>query len=46
MFVARNQTDWPLLLAGSVIATLPMVIVFMIFQRQFVQGVAMSGLKG
>jgi multiple sugar transport system permease protein len=46
LFVQKNQTDWGLLLAGSVIATLPMVIVFIIFQRQFVQGVAMSGVKG
>jgi multiple sugar transport system permease protein len=46
MFVMKNQTQWGMLLAGSVIATLPMVIVFMIFQRQFVQGVAMSGIKG
>jgi multiple sugar transport system permease protein len=46
MFVMKNQTEWGMLLAGSVIATLPMVIVFMIFQRQFVQGVAMSGIKG
>jgi multiple sugar transport system permease protein len=46
LFVQKNQTDWGMLLAGSVIATLPMVIVFMIFQRQFVQGVAMSGVKG
>jgi multiple sugar transport system permease protein len=46
LFVQKNQTDWGLLLAGSVIATLPMVIIFVIFQRQFVQGIAMSGLKG
>jgi multiple sugar transport system permease protein len=46
MFVMKNLTQWGMLLAGSVIATLPMVIVFMIFQRQFVQGVAMSGIKG
>jgi multiple sugar transport system permease protein len=46
LFVQKNQTDWGLLLAGSVIATLPMVVVFIIFQRQFVQGVAMSGVKG
>ncbi|BDI23005.1 carbohydrate ABC transporter permease [Herbiconiux sp. L3-i23] len=46
MFVQKNQTDWGLLLAGSVIATLPMVIIFIIFQRQFIQGIAMSGLKG
>lgn len=46
LFVQKNQTEWGLLLAGSVIATLPMVIIFVIFQRQFVQGIAMSGLKG
>lgn len=46
MFVQKNQTDWGLLLAGSVISTLPMVIIFIIFQRQFVQGIAMSGIKG
>jgi multiple sugar transport system permease protein len=42
----KNQTSWSVLLAGSVIATLPMVVVFAVFQRQFVQGIAMSGLKG
>jgi multiple sugar transport system permease protein len=46
MFVMKNQTSWSVLLAGSVIATLPMVVVFAVFQRQFVQGIAMSGLKG
>jgi multiple sugar transport system permease protein len=46
LFVMKNQTSWSVLLAGSVIATLPMVAVFAIFQRQFVQGIAMSGLKG
>ncbi len=46
MFVQKNQTDWGLLLSGSVISTLPMVIIFIIFQRQFVQGIAMSGIKG
>lgn len=46
LFVQKNQTDWGLLLAGSVIASLPMVIIFIIFQRQFVQGIAMSGMKG
>lgn len=46
LFVQKNQTDWGLLLAGSVIASLPMVVIFMIFQRQFVQGIAMSGIKG
>jgi ABC-type glycerol-3-phosphate transport system permease component len=35
-----------LLMAGSVIATLPIVVVFFAAQRYFVQGIVMSGLKG
>jgi len=35
-----------LLMAGSVIATLPIVLVFFAAQRYFVQGIVMSGLKG
>jgi multiple sugar transport system permease protein len=32
-------------MAGSVVATLPVLIVFLLFQRHFVRGIAMSGLK-
>jgi multiple sugar transport system permease protein len=46
MFVVKNRTSWDVLMAGSVIATLPMIVVFMIFQRRFIQGISMSGLKG
>lgn len=46
LFVVQNKTSWNLLFAGSVIATLPMIIVFMIFQRHFVKGIAVTGLKG
>jgi multiple sugar transport system permease protein len=46
LFVVENRTQWDVLFAGSVIATLPMIIVFIIFQRQFVQGISVSGLKG
>jgi multiple sugar transport system permease protein len=45
-FVQRNRTVWNLVMAGSVLATLPMIIVFVIFQRHFVKGVSLSGLKG
>jgi multiple sugar transport system permease protein len=45
LFVVRNRTVWDLLMAGSVVATLPVVIVFLLFQRHFVRGIAMSGLK-
>ena len=39
------QTDYPLLLAASVVALLPCLIIFMIFQKQIIASVAMTGLK-
>jgi multiple sugar transport system permease protein len=46
LFVVKNRTSWDLLMAGSVLATLPMIAVFMVFQRRFIQGISMSGIKG
>jgi multiple sugar transport system permease protein len=46
LFVVKNRTSWNLLMAGSVVATLPMVAVFLVFQRRFIQGISMTGLKG
>lgn len=37
---------WELVLAASVIATLPMVLLFFLGQRYFVEGVATTGRKG
>jgi multiple sugar transport system permease protein len=45
LFVVQNRTVWNLVVAGSVVATIPMIIVFFIFQRHFVRGIALSGLK-
>ena len=42
----ENFGDWPLLMAGNVLMTLPVIIIFFFFQRYFVQGMTMSGLKG
>lgn len=46
LFVVKNRTAWDMLMAGSVIATLPMIIIFLIFQRKFIKGISLSGLKG
>jgi multiple sugar transport system permease protein len=46
LFVVANRTSWTVLFAGSVIATLPMILVFIFFQRKFIQGIAMTGVKG
>jgi multiple sugar transport system permease protein len=40
------QTDWPPMMAIVVVATLPIVILYVFFQRYFVEGVAASGVKG
>jgi ABC-type glycerol-3-phosphate transport system permease component len=38
--------DWTLLMAGNVLMTLPVLIIFFLFQRYFIQGMTMSGMKG
>jgi multiple sugar transport system permease protein len=45
-FVLPNRSAWDLIMAGSVLATIPMIVIFFVFQRQFVRGISMSGLKG
>lgn len=37
---------WNSLLAGSMLTTLPMAIIFFIFQRYFIEGISYSGIKG
>ena len=38
-------TNFPVLMAGSLLAMLPMVILYLIFQRQFIEGIATTGGK-
>jgi multiple sugar transport system permease protein len=45
-FVLTYQTNWPALMAGSVVAILPILAIFIAFQRYFVAGVAAAGVKG
>jgi multiple sugar transport system permease protein len=45
-FVGVYKTQWPELMAASVIAILPVAIIFLIFQRYFIAGVAAAGVKG
>ncbi|WP_033341597.1 carbohydrate ABC transporter permease [Catenuloplanes japonicus] len=40
------MTDYPVLMAGSLLASLPVIAVFVVMQRQFVQGIAFTGTKG
>jgi multiple sugar transport system permease protein len=45
-FGQSGEQQWEIVLAGSVITTLPMVLVFFLAQRHFVQGIATQGRKG
>ena len=38
--------DWTMIMAGNVLMTLPVVAMFFVFQRYFVQGMTMGGIKG
>jgi multiple sugar transport system permease protein len=46
MFIVQYSSDYGLITAGSVFSLIPVIIVFLILQRYFVEGVASSGLKG
>ena len=39
------STNFPILMAGSLLAMLPMVILYLIFQKQFIEGIASTGGK-
>ncbi|GCD19523.1 carbohydrate ABC transporter permease [Cellulomonas algicola] len=41
-----TQRDYPLIMAASFVALLPILIVFLIFQRQIIESVALTGTKG
>ena len=46
MFITQYSAEYGLIMAGSVIALIPVLIVFLALQKYFVQGVASAGLKG
>jgi multiple sugar transport system permease protein len=46
MFQGAHATDWTLLMAGNVMAVLPMLLAFVVAQRQFVRSIAAAGVKG
>jgi len=46
LFVGQHQTEWGMLMAASVLMMIPMVLIFFFFQRYFIKGFVMSGIKG
>jgi multiple sugar transport system permease protein len=45
-FQGEYNTQWNLLMAGSVIALLPVLIVYFFAQRRFIEGITLSGMGG
>jgi multiple sugar transport system permease protein len=45
-FFAEHSVDWGLVMAGSVVASLPVVILFGLLSRYFVQGLTSGAVKG
>ena len=46
MFISQYSAEYGLIMAASVIALIPVLVVFLALQKYFVQGVASTGLKG
>ena len=43
---AENSTDFALIMAGAAFAALPIIVVFVIFQKYFTRGITMGAVKG
>jgi ABC-type glycerol-3-phosphate transport system permease component len=46
LFQSQHLTEWGQVFAASLVALVPVVIVFAVFQRYFIRGISTTGLKG
>ena len=46
MFISQYSSEYGLIMAASVVALIPVLVIFLSLQRYFVQGVASTGIKG
>lgn len=46
LFKGQYSIAWNLLMAGSVISVIPILILYIFLQKYFVEGIAMTGMKG
>lgn len=45
-FLGRHGGEWSLLMAAATVITMPMLVLFFLAQRTFIQGIALTGIKG
>lgn len=46
LFQSEHLTEWGQVFAASLVALVPVLLIFIVFQRYFVQGISTTGLKG
>ena len=46
LFQGQHLTEWGQVFAASIFALIPVIIVFVVFQRYLIQGITTTGLKG
>lgn len=46
MFISQYSSEYGLIMAGSVLSLIPVIIVFLLLQKYFVEGIASTGIKG
>lgn len=46
VFVTNHRTEWGMLMAASTMMVLPVILLFFFAQKQFIQGITLTGMKG
>lgn len=46
MFTTQYRTDWALLMAASLLVAIPVIVIYYIVQKRFIEGITFSGIKG
>ena len=45
-FLGRHGSEWALLMAAATVITIPMIVLFFFAQKTFIEGIALTGVKG
>ena len=46
MFTTQYETSWSLLMAASLLVSLPVIVIYFFVQKRFIEGITFSGIKG
>jgi multiple sugar transport system permease protein len=46
VFQTNHRTEWPLSMAAAILVAAPLVLIYFVAQRKFIEGITLTGLKG